>query len=82
MAKAAPTLLGTFKKLGGACSAEQLSDPATQIHAERVLRETGLVDTLVGLSKCPDYIVNRGHTFGSDLADPDKEALIEYLKHF
>jgi hypothetical protein len=41
------------------------------------------------LSKCPDYIVNRGHYFGTDafpeepgLSDPDKRALIEFLKTF
>ncbi|MGE0418920.1 MAG: hypothetical protein AB7O80_19115 [Acetobacteraceae bacterium] len=80
--KAAPTLVSTFAKLGGQCSAKELADPGVQIHAEEVLRRTHFVDTLVGLSKCPDYIVNRGHTFGSDLSDFDKEALIAYLKHF
>jgi hypothetical protein len=34
----------------------------------------------VGLSKCPDYVVNKGHEFGADLSDPDKEALISFLK--
>ena len=43
------------------------------------MRDTGLIDTLVGLSKCPDYVVNRGHEFGADLSDEDKEALIAYL---
>jgi hypothetical protein len=46
------------------------------------VRDTGLVDTLVGLSKCPDYVVNRGHYFGADLPADDKEALVAYLKHF
>ena len=39
------------------------------------------------LSKCPDYVVNRGHYFGTDrfgqepgLVDSDKRALIEFLK--
>jgi hypothetical protein len=45
-----------------------------------VVKDTGLIDTLVGLSKCPDYVVNRGHTFGADLPDDDKEALIAFLK--
>ena len=41
------------------------------------------------LSKCPDYVVNRGHYFGTSyfkeepgLSDPDKRALIEFLKTF
>jgi len=41
-----------------------------------------LVDPLVELSKCPDYVVNRGHYFGSNLSDEDKWALIEFLKTF
>jgi hypothetical protein len=46
-----------------------------------------LVDPLIAVSKCPDYVVNRGHYFGTDyfkeetgLSDTDKRALIEFLK--
>ncbi|WP_152555662.1 hypothetical protein [Methylomarinum vadi] len=48
-----------------------------------------LVDPLVKASKCPDYIVNRGHYFGTDylkdqdepgLSDEEKMALIAFLK--
>jgi len=81
LAKATPTIVSAFAKLGGRCSPEELADPGTQLHAEKVVAETGLIDTLVGLSKCPDYEVNRGHTFGADLPQEDKAALIEYLKH-
>jgi hypothetical protein len=51
-----------------------------------------LTDLLLDLSKCPDYIVNRGHYFGTDMLDSkegepglssqDKEALIAFLKTF
>jgi len=51
-----------------------------------------LTDTLLQLSKCPDFIVNRGHYFGTDfkyeenqapgLSDRDKEALIAFLMTF
>ena len=41
-----------------------------------------LVDPLIALSKCPDYVVNRGHYFGSNLSDDDKWALIAFLKTF
>jgi hypothetical protein len=50
-----------------------------------------LVDPLLNLSKCPDFIVNRGHYFGTSyfqeeqsiaLKDDDKRALIEFLKTF
>ena len=82
MARATPTILSAFAQLGGTCSAEALADASTEVHAESVVRETGLVDTLMTVSKCPDYVVNRGHYFGADLPDSDKEALIEYLKYF
>lgn len=48
-----------------------------------------LVPGLLELSKCPDYVVNRGHYFGTSyfkeepgLSDYDKRALIEYIKTF
>jgi hypothetical protein len=48
-----------------------------------------LADPLLKLSKCPDFVVNRGHYFGTDafkeepgLSDQDKMALIEFLKTF
>jgi hypothetical protein len=39
-------------------------------------------EQLFALSKCPDYVVNRGHYFGSNLSDRDKQALIAFLKTF
>lgn len=82
LVKAGPTLLRAFKGLGGFCTPAELETPGAQSRAERVVAETGLVDTLVGLSKCPDFVVNRGHTFGAELSDEDKMALIAYLKRF
>jgi hypothetical protein len=80
--KATPTLLAAFKKMGGRCTPVALADPETQVNSEAAVRDTGLIDTLVGLSKCPDFVVNRGHYFGTDLPADDKDALIAYLKHF
>ena len=38
---------------------------------------------LLELSKCPDYVVNRGHYFGATLrATTTSKALIEFLKTF
>ena len=44
---------------------------------------------LIQFNKCPDFVVNKGHYFGTDklpgepgLADADKLALIEFLKTF
>lgn len=79
MAKAGPSLLGTIRQLGGRCTAEELADPSVRADSARIIRESGLVDTLIGLSKCPDYVVNKGHEFGAGLPDADKEALISFL---
>lgn len=67
---------------------KELGDNPSDEDARRVF--TNLVDPLMSLSKCPDYIVNRGHYFGTGyskvgepgLSDQDKRALIEFLKTF
>ncbi len=41
-----------------------------------------LVPDLLKISKCPDFVLDRGHYFGADLPDKDKLALIEFLKTF
>jgi hypothetical protein len=53
---------------------------ATDDQARQVFSNVG--EQLFALSKCPDYIVNRGHYFGTKLSDADKNALIAFLKTF
>jgi hypothetical protein len=60
---------------------------ASDEEAIKVFRERDLVDTMLEVNKCPDFVVNRGHYFGTDyfkeepgLSDDDKRALIEFLK--
>jgi hypothetical protein len=58
----------------------------------RMIFRNNLVEPMLELSKCPDFVVNRGHYFGTDflpdeekepgLADGDKRALIAFLKTF
>jgi hypothetical protein len=69
-----------------------LPKDATDEQARQVLGN--LVDPMLELSKCPDFVVNRGHYFGTGYAEPgdaaplgepglsdqDKRALIEFLK--
>lgn len=64
-----------------------LPKDATDEQASAVFRNA--VGPLLAVSKCPDFIVNRGHYFGTDyfkeepgLSDSDKRALIEFLKTF
>jgi len=46
----------------------------------KALMREKLAPLLFAASKCPDLIEDRGHTFGADLPDQDKRALIEFLK--
>jgi hypothetical protein len=64
-----------------------LPQNATDEDARKIF--ANLVPDLLALSKCPDYVVNRGHYFGTSyfdqepgLSDDDKYALIEFLKTF
>ena len=53
---------------------------ASDDEARKVFANVG--EQLFALSKCPDYVVNRGHYFGAQLSDADKNALIAFLKTF
>jgi hypothetical protein len=55
---------------------QQLDDEA----AKKVF--ANLVPDLIKANKCPDFIEDKGHYFGTELPDADKRALIEYLKTF
>jgi len=64
-----------------------LSQGATEAQAREAFAP--LAEPLLKLSKCPDFVVNRGHYFGTSLfkeepglSDDDKRALIELLKTF
>jgi hypothetical protein len=57
-----------------------LPQGASDDEARKVLANVG--EQLLALSKCPDYVVNRGHYFGTQLGDADKKALIAFLKTF
>jgi cytochrome c5 len=64
---------------------KSLPPNASDEQARAVLSD--LVEPLISVSKCPDFIVNRGHYFGTayaegekGLSDADKWALIEFLK--
>ena len=59
---------------------KSLPDNPTDAEAAKVFVKD--VPDLLSVSKCPDFIVNKGHYFGSNLSDADKNALIEFLKTF
>ena len=74
-----PTCLDYRSQEDVICSRELISDrPATPFLSD-----------LIKVSKCPDYVVNKGHYFGTNffkeeppLSDDDKRALIHLLKTF
>ena len=49
---------------------------------EAVAEFNKLIPDLLAANKCPDFVEDKGHYFGTDLPDTDKHALIEYLKTF
>lgn len=50
--------------------------------AAKEVMKTEVAPSLLKVSTCPDLIEDRGHTFGSELLDADKLALIEFMKTF
>ena len=66
---------------------KKVGDSASDEDARRAFAP--LAPRLLAMSKCPDFVVDRGHYFGTSafkeepgLSDEDKRALIEFLKTF
>jgi len=56
---------------------------STNLSRDQVAAEFNqLIPDLLAVNKCPDFIEDKGHYFGTDLPDSDKRALIEYMKTF
>jgi hypothetical protein len=51
-------------------------------HRNHELGRQAMVKKLLELNQCPDFIEDKGHTYGSDLSPDDKIALIEFMKRF
>ncbi|MBV9825532.1 MAG: hypothetical protein JO001_07655 [Alphaproteobacteria bacterium] len=63
--------------------------PANASNEEAMKVFANLAKPMLALNKCPDFVVNRGHYFGTSmfaeeppLSDDDKRALIEFIKTF
>jgi hypothetical protein len=41
-----------------------------------------IMSKLMARNLAPDFVEDRGHTFGAELPDADKHALVEFLKTF
>jgi hypothetical protein len=84
-------ILKLLHDLKDALKAVPRTAPDADAQAKEIFLKRDLVNQLMQFSKCPDYVVNRGHYFGTSyfqepdepgLSDTDKLALIEYLKTF
>jgi hypothetical protein len=47
-----------------------------------ILSDQALFRGLIRRNQAPDFVLDRGHMFGTELSDADKRALIEFLKTF
>jgi hypothetical protein len=47
-----------------------------------ILSDSALFRGLIRRNQAPDFVLDRGHLFGTELSDEDKRALIEFLKTF
>jgi hypothetical protein len=55
-------------------------NPTSTSREEATAEFNKLIPELLAANKCPDFVEDKGHYFGTDLPDSDKHALIEYLK--
>ena len=58
---------------------EKFAELRTKNHAAA---QQKMMERMIEVNMCPDFIEDRGHTYGRELSDEDKRALIEYMKTF
>jgi hypothetical protein len=76
----APAIFESYIK--GVLSGSPRSEFKNVVDRRRDAGMKALTKKLLEESTCPDFIEDRGHTFGSTMSDEDKKALIEYAKYF
>ncbi len=76
----APQLVEAYIK--GVLKGESRSHFKSLINRRREAGMQALKEKMLELNSCPDFIEDRGHTFGAELSDQQKKALIAYMKHF
>lgn len=67
-------LVSSLTKAWAAIKARNLSGDEANAQLLRT------VPALLAANQCPDFIEDEGHYFGTEMADDDKRALIEFLK--
>jgi hypothetical protein len=78
--KSAPALFEAY--IHGVLDGSPRSQFKSFVDRRRDAGMKALTQKLLEESTCPDFIEDRGHTYGASLSDEDKKALIAYLKYF
>ncbi len=78
--KNAPELMEAYIK--GVLGGKSRSQLKSFINRRREAGMAAMQAKMLELNTCPDFIEDRGHTFGAKLSDREKKALIEYAKYF
>lgn len=78
--KHALSLFGAYIK--GVLAGKARKQFSSLINSRREAGIEAVKRKMLELNTCPDFIEDRGHTFGSNLSDHQKKSLIEYMKYF
>lgn len=79
-ASSVPALLGAYIK--GVLGGRPRTRYKSFVNRRRDAGMKAMTAKMLELDSVPDFIEDRGHTFGAELVDEDKRALIEYMKGF
>jgi mono/diheme cytochrome c family protein len=77
--RSAPALFAAY--IGGVLSGSPRTHFKSLVNRRRDAGMNAVMKKLLEENTMPDFIEDRGHTFGSSMTDEDKKALIEYLKY-
>ena len=78
MAMPPEVFVGVYRSLKSALA--EMERRGRESPAATALFHDEVLPALLKINKCPDFVENRGHTFGEERSDIDKRALIEFLK--
>jgi mono/diheme cytochrome c family protein len=78
--KSVPQLVEAYIK--GVLQGEPRTRYNSLIDRRREAGMEAMKKKMLELNTCPDFIEDRGHYYGAQLADKEKLALIEYMKYF
>lgn len=75
-----PALFGAY--ISGVLKGQPRREFKSWVNQRREAGIESVKQKMLEYNTCPDFIEDRGHTFGASLSDRQKKALIEYMKYF